>query len=73
MGRGVAGLEDGVLHEGEAGLFRLGNLEGRLRDDFQFMAGQQFVDLPNLAQIAGGEHDLFHNEPNAVGRDFMLR
>jgi len=52
--RGVARLEDGVFHEGEADLLCLRDAECRLRYDFEIKSRQKFIDFADLAWIAGG-------------------
>ncbi len=52
-------LFDGVLHEAEAILDRVGDGKLLLGHHRDLLAGQQLIDLPHLAGIVAGEHDLF--------------
>ncbi len=59
MGRGVSGLQDGILDEGQTGFLGIGDAEFALRDDGNPRAGEQLIDLPDLARVTAGEHDGF--------------
>ncbi len=50
-------LEDGVFNEGEAGFFGFHDVEFRLGQDFEVAAGQELIELADLAGIVAGEND----------------
>ena len=54
---GVAGLEDGVLHEALPRLLRLRDPEVPLGDHPDPAAFQQLVDFAHLAGVVAGQHD----------------
>src|SRR5690554_7550299 len=63
----MAGLEDGILHEGEPGFLSRLDAQFVLGEDLDVVGSQQFAELLELALVTAGEQDLAHRG-SSVGK-----
>ena len=56
---GITGLDKGVFHKGQSGLFCLGHAKLPLGYDLNLLLCQKLVNLSDLARVVAGKYDAF--------------